>query len=99
MELGAAGAIAAVACFAARHTAEIGRAYAAGDTARAGAVQELVARLHRTIVGELGVPGIKAAVDAVGLAGGPPRPPIPPLADKERARVRALLKEAKLVAA
>ncbi len=99
LELGAAGAIAAVGCFAAAQTVEIGRAYAAGDTARAGGVQELVAPLHRTIVGELGVPGIKAALDAVGLAGGPPRPPIPPLADKGRARVRALLKEAKLVTA
>jgi 4-hydroxy-2-oxoglutarate aldolase len=97
LELGAAGAIAAVGCFAAAQTAHIGRAYAAGDSPRAGAAQEVVAPLHRTIVGELGVPGIKAAMDVVGLAGGPPRPPIPPLAGKARDRVRALLKEAQLV--
>lgn len=97
LELGAAGAIAAVGCFAAALTAEIGTAFAAGNAMRAGAVQEVVARLHRAIVGELGVPGIKAAMDEVGLAGGAPRPPIPLLAEKERARVRALLKEAGLV--
>jgi 4-hydroxy-2-oxoglutarate aldolase len=48
-------------------------------------------------VGELGVPGIKAAMDEVGLVGGAPRAPIPEIAEKERARVRALLTEAGLV--
>jgi 4-hydroxy-2-oxoglutarate aldolase len=97
LELGAAGAIAAVACFATALTAEIGTAFFAGDAARAGAVQEIVAPLHRTVVGELGVPGIKAAMDEVGLVGGAPRAPIPEIAEKERARVRALLTEAGLV--
>lgn len=97
LELGAAGAIAAVGCFAARQTAEIGRLYAAGDQAAAGALQEVVAPLHKGIVGELGIPGIKAAMDAVGLVGGPPRSPIPGLGGKGLDRVRALLREAKLV--
>jgi 4-hydroxy-2-oxoglutarate aldolase len=97
LELGAAGAIAAVGCFATALTAEIGTAFAGGDPARAGAVQETVAPLHRTIVGELGVPGIKAAMDEVGLAGGAPRSPIPEVTAKERTRVRALLTEAGLV--
>jgi 4-hydroxy-2-oxoglutarate aldolase len=99
LELGAAGAIAAVACFATRSTVQIGRAFDRGDKTEAGAIQEVVAPLHRTIVGELGVPGIKAAMDVVGLVGGPPRPPIPPLGDAGRKRVVTLLKEAKLVEA
>lgn len=97
LELGAAGAIAAVACFATRQTVEIGTAFDAGDKTTAGAVQELVAPLHKTIVGELGVPGIKAAMDAVGLVGGAPRPPIPVLTDRDRDRVHRLLREAKLL--
>lgn len=97
LELGAVGAIAAVGNFAVRQTMQIGRLFAAGDRAAAGALQELVARLHKAIVGELGIPAIKAAMDAVGLVGGPPRVPIPSLAEKEVDRVRALLREAELL--
>lgn len=97
LELGAAGAIAAVACFATEQTVGIGQAFNAGDTAGAGRQQEVVAPLHKTIVGELGVPAIKVAMDMVGLEGGPPRLPIPPLDGKGTARVRQLLKEAGLV--
>jgi 4-hydroxy-2-oxoglutarate aldolase len=96
LELGAVGAIAAVACFATRHTVEIGSAFHAGDKVGAGAAQERVAPLHQTIVGELGVPGIKAAMDAVGLSGGAPRSPIPSLGEQDRKRVTALLREASL---
>jgi len=99
LELGAAGAIAAVACFATRSTLQISRAFDRGDKTEAGAIQEIVAPLHRTIVGELGVPGIKAAMDVVGLVGGPPRSPIPPLGDAGRQRVVTLLREARLVEA
>jgi 4-hydroxy-2-oxoglutarate aldolase len=97
LELGAAGAIAAVGCFATRMTVEVGQRFDAGDRAGAGAVQEVIAPLHKTIVGELGIPGIKAAMDAVGLVGGAPRAPIPPLGEKAIERVRLLLQEAKLV--
>jgi 4-hydroxy-2-oxoglutarate aldolase len=97
LELGAAGAVAAVACFATEHTVGIGRAFDAGDSARAGELQEIVAPLHRTIVGDLGVPAIKAAMDMVGLVGGSPRLPIPPLDAKGMAQVEQLLREAGLV--
>jgi len=99
LELGAAGAVAAVACFAAGMTVAIGEAFAAGDRAKAGAMQEVVAPLHKLIVAELGIAAIKTAMDAVGLAGGPPRAPIPPLGEKDRARVHDALKGAGLVGA
>ena len=97
LELGAAGAGAAVACFATALTVRIGTAFAEGRTAESGKTQEVVAPLHKTIVGELGVPAIKAAMDMVGMVGGPPRLPIPPLDGKNAARVEQLLKEAGLV--
>jgi len=97
LELGAVGAIAAVGCFAPRKTVEIGRRFVVGDRSAAGAVQEVVAPLHKAIVGELGIPGIKAAMDAVGLVGGRPRSPIPSLGAKGIERVHRLLEEAKLV--
>jgi len=96
LELGAAGAIAATACFAATLTCEIGSAFAAGDRPRAGTAQEKVAPLHREIVGGLGIAGVKAAVDAVGLAGGPVRPPLCDLGERDRTKVIGLLGEAGL---
>jgi dihydrodipicolinate synthase/N-acetylneuraminate lyase len=99
LELGGVGAIAAVGCFAATATVEIGRFFAAGDRARAGAAQERVAPLHRHIVSQRGVAGVKAAMDIVGLAGGPVRPPLADLSAQERKRVEGLLREAELLAA
>ena len=97
LEMGAAGSIAATACFAVAATHEIGTAFAAGDKRRAGSLQERVAPLHREIVWTLGVPGVKAAVDAVGSFGGMVRPPLRDLGERDRARVAALLREAGLL--
>lgn len=99
LELGGAGAIAAVGCFAAAATVEIGRLFAAGDRVRAGAAQERVAPLHRRIVSERGVAGVKAAMDLVGLAGGPVRPPLVDLSERERKQVAGFLRKAQLAAA
>lgn len=99
LELGAAGAIAAVGCFAAQTTSAIGRAFATGDKAAAGAAQERVAPLHREIVAGLGVAGIKAAMDVVGLTGGRVRPPLADLAPRDASRVATLLAGAGLAAA
>ncbi|MFQ5704090.1 MAG: dihydrodipicolinate synthase family protein [Gemmatimonadales bacterium] len=96
LELGASGAIAATGCFAAAVTREIGVAFAAGDKRRAGSLQETVAPLHRAIVLELGVPGVKAAVDAVGLAGGRVRSPLLDLGERARSQVSDLLATAGL---
>jgi 4-hydroxy-2-oxoglutarate aldolase len=98
LELGAAGAIAAVGCFAPAATAAVAEAFAAGDKARAGAAQERVAPLHREIVSGLGVPGVKAAMDLVGYAGGPVRPPLADVAPRDREKARTLLDQAGLLA-
>jgi dihydrodipicolinate synthase/N-acetylneuraminate lyase len=91
LEMGGAGSIAAVANFAAGRTVEIGRRFRAGDKAAAGAAQEVVAPLHRAIVAAMGVPGVKAAVDVVGLHGGPVRSPLQSLDHRAREEVRGLL--------
>ncbi len=96
LEMGAAGAIAATGCFAVGLTARIGVSFASGDKKGAGAAQEVVAPLHREIVGGFGVPGVKAAADIVGLAGGPVRPPLRDLDDRDRGKVAGLLRRAGL---
>jgi dihydrodipicolinate synthase/N-acetylneuraminate lyase len=44
------------------------------------------------VVGELGVPGVKAALDAVGRSGGPVRPPLADLGATDRKRIAAALR-------
>ncbi|GAC1656413.1 MAG: dihydrodipicolinate synthase family protein [Gemmatimonadaceae bacterium] len=53
--------------------------------------QQQLTVLSRDIVGALGVPGIKAAMDVVGLTGGPVRPPLLPLSPADRRRVADLV--------
>ncbi|HYK81975.1 MAG TPA: dihydrodipicolinate synthase family protein [Gemmatimonadales bacterium] len=91
LELGCEGGILAVACFAAALCAEILAAFRAGDRARAGALQERLGPLDKEVVGKLGPAGVKAAMDAVGLYGGPVRAPLAPVAAAERERVARLV--------
>lgn len=98
LELGAVGGILAVACFATPVAVAIGEAFEAGEKAKAGAAQEVLAPLSQEIVDRLGIAGIKAAMDLVGLAGGPVRAPLSDLGDKERSRIADLLGTAGLLA-
>ena len=92
LELECNGGILAVACFAARLCAELLAAYRAGDRAAAIALQDRIGPLDKEIVGRHGPAGVKAAMDAVGLYGGPPRPPLAPLGPAERERVALLVR-------
>lgn len=97
LETGARGGILAVALLAPGECAEICAAYAGGDLARAGRLQERIAPVHHAVVGKLGVPGVKAALDLLGLAGGSPRPPLQPLRDREREAAGDALRAAGLL--
>lgn len=92
--MGARGGILAAALFAARLTVEIYGAYAASDHARAGRAQERLVPLGKGIVAALGVPGVKVAMDLVGLYGGPVRLPLLPARQAQREQVAALLQDA-----
>ena len=94
LELGGAGAIAATACFSAKLTCEIGLAFNEGDRERAGAIQERVVPMHTEIVGGIGIAGVKAAMDATGLYGGPVRPPLRDLKDEAREKMMSVLQGA-----
>jgi 4-hydroxy-2-oxoglutarate aldolase len=92
LELECNGGIVAVACFAARLCADLIAAYRAVDRAAATALQDRITPLDKEIVGKLGPGGVKAAMDAVGLYGGPPRPPLAPLGAADRERVALLVR-------
>ncbi|HXV85531.1 MAG TPA: dihydrodipicolinate synthase family protein [Gemmatimonadales bacterium] len=91
LELGAAGGILAIADFAFPQALRLRDAFAHGDRTTAGAIQETLGPLHQQIVQALGPAGIKTAMDLVGLAGGPVRPPLGDLGPKDREQVAQAL--------
>ncbi|HEU0052934.1 MAG TPA: dihydrodipicolinate synthase family protein, partial [Longimicrobium sp.] len=99
LEIGAVGGILGVSLIAPAECAALCRAFAEGRLGDAGRLQEHLSPLHRTIVAEMGVPGVKAALDELGLHGGAPRPPVKPLGEKDLLRVREALEAAGLGAA
>ncbi|HEY7194470.1 MAG TPA: dihydrodipicolinate synthase family protein [Gemmatimonadales bacterium] len=92
LELGCQGGIIGVACYAPALCVQLLREFTNGDRAAAGALQERITPLDKEIVGKLGPAGVKAAMDAVGLYGGPVRAPLAPLTDADRERVSALVR-------
>src|SRR4051812_38498330 len=95
---GATGGILAAAMFAPSIALDIYENHRKGDMAAADAAQAKLTPLGAKIVGELGVPGVKAALDRIGLSGGPMRMPLQPLDEKQAAVVDELLRS-ELVAA
>jgi 4-hydroxy-2-oxoglutarate aldolase len=99
LEVGAVGGILGVSLLLPNECAALCRAFAEGRLAEAGRLQERIAPLHKAVVAGMGVPGVKAALDELGLRGGAPRPPLKPLREKDRAKVREALAAAGLGAA
>jgi 4-hydroxy-2-oxoglutarate aldolase len=97
--LGADGGILAVSTFAPALTFDVLSLHKQGDHAAAERVQAALTPLNATIVARMGVPGVKAALDAVGLHGGAPRSPLRPLAAPARAMLSELLRTAELAPA
>jgi 4-hydroxy-2-oxoglutarate aldolase len=96
LEAGAAGAILGSAVVAPGIAAELYEAWTAGELDRARALQDLLGPLHVAIVVGCGNPGVKAALDRLGLYGGPPRPPLQPVNAEKSAAVDAALEAAGL---
>jgi 4-hydroxy-2-oxoglutarate aldolase len=96
LERGAAGGILAVSTFASGLALEAYEGWQRGDAETFRGAQARLGPLASQIVGSLGVPGVKAALDHVGLVGGAPRPPLMPLRGAEVERVCMLLRTAEL---
>jgi len=65
------------------------RHHVEGRAADALALQKELIAPTRLVLGGHGVPGLKAAMEMRGLAGGNPRPPLCPLGNEERVVIRA----------
>lgn len=97
LELGAVGGIVGIGQIAPRMCAAIVEAQRQGDAQRAGSIQEKLVPVHREIVGAHGPVGTKAALDLLGMSGGPPRSPLRPLSEKDKKRVEQVMQEAQLL--
>lgn len=93
---GARGGILAGALFAGSLAVDIYRAVQSGDESTANAAQSRFTPLGARIIAELGVPGVKAAMDSVGLHGGPVRSPLQPVTSAQRNAIDELLRSAEL---
>jgi 4-hydroxy-2-oxoglutarate aldolase len=91
LRAGAVGGILGVALIATGLACDVHGAWRAGDDERAEALQARLGPLHQSIVVGCGVPGVKAALDRLGMHGGPPRPPLVAAGPDVVARVGAAL--------
>jgi 4-hydroxy-2-oxoglutarate aldolase len=97
MGLGARGGILAVALFAPRLALDIYTAMregSAASVAEADVAQQRLTALSNRIVGEMGVAGVKAALDQIGLRGGAVRSPLVPVGAAEATEIAQLLRAA-----
>lgn len=91
LSLGAQGGILAVALFAAELAVEVWQAHGEQRTADAEAAQKPLVPMAAEIVARMGVPGVKAAMDRVGLRGGIVRLPLLPTPAADVAVIEGLL--------
>ena len=97
LETGAVGGIVAVGLMATAGAAEISVGFGEGRTTDIGRIQERIAHVHQKIVTEMGVPGIKAALELLGLHGGEPRPPLSTIPEVRIDEIRSILEAADLL--
>jgi 4-hydroxy-2-oxoglutarate aldolase len=91
LDVGAVGAILAFACAAPTACYEIYAAWKEGDMEVAREKQQRIVEASLKVGGELGIPGIKYAMDLNGYYGGPSRLPLLPLTAEQRAQVEGLM--------
>lgn len=93
LEMGADGAILAVANAAPELCAEIYSLFRAGRKDEAKRLQFELIPLNKMIMESHGIAGLKCALDARGYYGGPVRLPLLPIDEKGKAEIAALLKK------
>ncbi len=94
LAIGAKGGIPALANVAPAECVRLYEAFEQGDYQTARTLQLRLIRLNAAVTSRWSVPGLKAALDELGYYGGPPRPPLLPLGESERAALRTIMKEA-----
>ena len=95
--MGAVGTVSAMANIAAEPLHRIWSLARAGDFHSARSLQLPLIEANNAITARFGIAGLKAAMDLLGYAGGPPRPPLLPLAKGDIAPLAGILENAGLL--
>jgi 4-hydroxy-2-oxoglutarate aldolase len=95
--VGAKGGILAVADMTPGEAVEIFRKVQAGEYQKARDLQLRILPAAQKIVGGMGVPGIKCAMDMLGFFGGELRSPLKPVSEEQKKTVAKILKDADLL--
>jgi 4-hydroxy-2-oxoglutarate aldolase len=94
---GTVGAILAVANIAPNECVSIFNLFKTGKLDEAGELHLRLLPVARAVTSQYAVPGLKAAMDLLGYAGGSPRSPLQPLGAEARSDVEGILRDAKLL--
>src|SRR5713226_8372434 len=93
LAIGARGAILALACALPEKCVALFELFRQGHHYQARELQSVLTRASKLIVSELGIAGVKHAMDQRGYRGGIPRLPLQPLTDEEKRRISDFLAE------
>lgn len=91
LSIGAVGGIMALANIAAQPLYRLMRAWENNDVHQARQIQRQLVNLNSAITARYGIPGLKYALDCIGLYGGPVRKPLLSLSANARADIDGLL--------
>jgi 4-hydroxy-2-oxoglutarate aldolase len=95
--LGAVGGVLALANIAPQQCCDIFSLYEAGKIDDARELQLRMIAPNTAVTAGFGVPGLKAAMEMVGMYGGKPRSPMQPLSAPNREKLQGILKEAGII--
>jgi 4-hydroxy-2-oxoglutarate aldolase len=91
LQHGAVGGVLSIADYLPEKCCELQSIHEEGTAEEAASFDVWIRKLSSNAAGKYGVPGVKAAMDIVGYAGGSPRLPLFPLTEEQKAGLRAAL--------
>jgi 4-hydroxy-2-oxoglutarate aldolase len=91
LALGATGGTLALANIFPNECARLQKLFEAGKIKEARDLQMMLIDSNNAVTGRWGIPGLKAAMEMIGLYGGDPRPPLLPLKEADREELRKVL--------
>jgi 4-hydroxy-2-oxoglutarate aldolase len=97
LSVGAVGGVMALACVAPHHLSELTQSFDQGDLKKAREIQLGLIPANAAVTIKFGIPGLKAAMDFIGMVGGLVRPPLLPLEKQEIDELERILREAGLL--
>jgi 4-hydroxy-2-oxoglutarate aldolase len=97
LAVGAIGGVMALASVAPHLVDEIVLSFEKGDLRKAKEIQLRLIPANAAVTSQYGIAGLKAALDFIGMYGGPVRPPLLPLEEQQRGDLKRILEEADLL--